>query len=36
MSAIIGIALSGLDASRLRVDAAAHNIANAQTAGYRR
>nr|WP_297357230.1 flagellar basal body protein [uncultured Caldimonas sp.] len=30
------IALSGMNASMLRMDTAAHNIANAQTQGFRR
>jgi len=36
MSPISSIALSGVQAASMRVDAAAHNIANAQTAGFRR
>lgn len=30
------LALSGLNAAELRMSAAAHNVANAQTAGFRR
>lgn len=36
MNALSSIARSGLDAALLRLDAAANNIANVQTAGYRR
>lgn len=36
MSPIASIALSGLNAASSRLGTAAHNIANAQTAGFRR
>ena len=36
MSPIASIALSGLHAASSRLKTAAHNIANAQTAGFRR
>ena len=36
MSPIASIALSGLNAASSRLETAAHNIANAQTAGFRR
>lgn len=36
MNSLPSIALSGLDAAMLRLGAAAHNIANSQTPGYRR
>jgi flagellar hook protein FlgE len=36
MHTLPSIARTGLDAARLRLDAAANNIANLQTAGYRR
>lgn len=36
MNALSSTALSGLQAAQLRLDAAAHNVANAQTPGYRR
>jgi flagellar basal body rod protein FlgC len=36
MSPIASIALSGLSAASSRLETAAHNIANAQTAGFRR
>ena len=36
MSPAVDIARSGLSAAMLRLDSAAHNIANAQTAGFRR
>jgi flagellar hook protein FlgE len=36
MNALPAIALSGMSAAMLRLDSAAHNIANAQTPGLRR
>jgi flagellar hook protein FlgE len=36
MNSISSIALSGLSAAMLRLDAAGNNIANSQTPGYRR
>ncbi|KQU80752.1 MULTISPECIES: flagellar basal body protein [unclassified Rhizobacter] len=36
MSNTFSIGLSGLNAAQLRLDSAAHNIANTQTAGFRR
>lgn len=36
MKALSSTALSGLQAAQLRLDAAANNVANAQTPGYRR
>jgi flagellar hook protein FlgE len=36
MSSTSSIALSGMNAARLSLDAAANNIANAQTPGFRR
>ncbi len=36
MSAISSIAVSGVQAASARMDAAAHNIANAQTPGFHR
>ena len=36
MNSISSIALSGLNAAQFRLDAAAHNIANAQTPAFRR
>lgn len=36
MSTIAPIALSGMQAARVQLDTAAHNIANAQTAQFRR
>jgi len=36
MNSISSIALSGMNAAQFRLDAAANNIANAQTPGYRR
>ena len=36
MNALSSIALSGLGAAQLRLGASAHNIANAQTPGFRR
>jgi flagellar hook protein FlgE len=35
MNSVSAIALSGLGAATLRLDVAAHNIANAQTPGFR-
>ena len=36
MNSISSIAMSGLNAAQFRLDAAANNIANAQTPGFRR
>lgn len=36
MSAVSSIALSGMNAAQLRLDASAHNIANQQTEQFRR
>jgi flagellar hook protein FlgE len=36
MSNTFSIGLSGLNAAQLRLDSAAHNVANAQTPGFRR
>lgn len=36
MASIQSIALSGMQAAQTQLDAAASNVANAQTAGYRR
>jgi flagellar hook-associated protein FlgK len=36
MSSIASTALSGLNAASIRLETAAHNIANAQTPGFRR
>ena len=36
MNALSSTALSGLQAAQLRLDAAANNVANLQTPGYRR
>lgn len=36
MSKLSSTALSGMQAARLQLDAAAHNVANAQTPGFRR
>lgn len=36
MNALASIALSGLNASQQKLGASAHNIANAQTPGFRR
>lgn len=36
MSNTFSIGLSGLNAAQLRLDSAAHNIANSQTPGFRR
>jgi len=36
MSNALSIGLSGLNAAQLRLDSAAHNVANAQTPGFRR
>jgi flagellar basal body rod protein FlgC len=36
MSSLASIALSGMSAASMRLHAAAHNIANAQTPGFRR
>lgn len=36
MNSLASIALSGMNAASLRLHAAAHNIANAQTPGFRR
>lgn len=36
MSAVTAIALSGVQAAATRMDAAAHNVANAQTPGFHR
>jgi flagellar hook protein FlgE len=36
MSNTFSIGLSGLNAAQLRLDSAAHNIANTQTPGFRR
>jgi flagellar hook-associated protein FlgK len=36
MNSISATALSGLSAAQLRLDASAHNVANAQTPGFRR
>ena len=36
MTAIASIAQSGLQAAQQRLDASAHNVANQQTAGFRR
>jgi flagellar basal body rod protein FlgC len=36
MNSVSSIALSGLNAAQFRLDAAANNIANAQTPGFRR
>jgi flagellar hook-associated protein FlgK len=36
MNALASIALSGINAAQLRLGASAHNIANAQTPGFRR
>jgi flagellar basal body rod protein FlgG len=36
MNSTSSIALSGLRSAQLRMDTSAHNIANAQTAGFRR
>lgn len=36
MNALSGIALSGLQAAQQKLGASAHNIANAQTPGFRR
>jgi len=36
MSTALSIGLSGLTAAQLRLDSSAHNVANAQTPGFRR